>query len=139
MKMKKNEGFVAIDTVVAVIAIMIFSVLIVTLMHTNFMGDLKIRRETLATIYLTETLEKIGIAQYDEVTTENVKNFIPDNMEGNCNITIDIYEDVEEILGEKNNSELEKQGIIKKVVATFRYKLLDKSYEYAMERIKMKE
>ena len=139
MNIKNNKGFLAIDTVVAVIAMMIFSVLIITMIYTNFMTNYKVRIRTLSTIYLVETLEKIGIAKYDEVTSENTENFMPSNMRKNYEMTIEIYEDVEEILNESGQTELPNEQIIKKVVAKVTYQLSDKKYEYTMERIKIKE
>ena len=134
MKIKNNKGFAAIDATLAIIGIMIFSVLIFTLMHNNFMENLKVRMDTLATIYLTETLENVGITAYADLTNEKLKKgeieLIPEDIQADkYNITIDII-DV---------SKFEDEKIIKKVIATISYELGDRKYQYTMERIKIKE
>lgn len=133
MKSNKEKGFVGIDMVLAILAIMIFSALIASLMYTNTLENLKVRRQTLATIYLTETLENIGIATYDEVIQENANNFVPENLEEDkYNIEITISDENDIIKNEEEN-------IIKKVVATISYELGNKNYQHSIERIKIKE
>lgn len=133
MKSNKEKGFIGIDMVLAILAIMIFSALIASLMYTNTLENLKVRRETLATIYLTEILENIGITTYDEVIQENVNNFIPANLEEDkYNVEITISDDIDLI----NN---EEENIIKKVVATISYELGNKNYQHSIGRIKIKE
>ena len=133
MKIKGNNGFVGIDMVVAILAIMVFSGLIVSLMYNNAIENLKIRREALATIYLTETLENIGMAAYEEVTQENAQNFIPEDLvdkKYDMNITV------------TSNLELEDnqdENIIKKVEVTISYEVGNKKYQNIMQRVKIKE
>ena len=59
MKAKNNKGFVGIDMVVSVVAILAFSGLIATLMYNNYLENMKIKKEALATIYLTEIFENV--------------------------------------------------------------------------------
>lgn len=129
---KKNNGFVGIDMTIAVMAIIIFSGLIIFLMYNNFLENVKIKREALATIYLTETLENIGIESYDNINIDNKENLISANAIENgydIQLTIsDFYEDV-----------TTKEDIIKKVVATISYKIGNKNYQHSMERVKIKE
>lgn len=134
MKIKSNKGFVGIDMVLSILAIMIFSIIIVSMMYNNFLENLKINRQALAIIYLTETLENIGIATYEEVTQDNINNgtinLFPGDIENtgyNINMVVENLE----------NLEL-SEDIIKKVTATISYKLGDKTYEHSMERIKAK-
>lgn len=129
---KKNNGFVGIDMTIAVMAIIIFSGLIIFLMYNNFLENVKIKREALATIYLTETLENIGIESYDNINIDNKENLISANAIENgydIQLTIsDFYED-----------DTTKEDIIKKVVATISYKIGNKKYQHSMERVKIKE
>lgn len=129
---KKNNGFVGIDMTIAVMAIIIFSGLIIFLMYNNFLENVKIKREALATIYLTETLENIGIESYDNINIDNKENLISANAIENgydIQLTIsDFYED-----------DTTKEDIIKKVVATISYKIGNKNYQHSMERVKIKE
>ena len=89
MKIKKNKGFVTLDVIISIMAIMIFSVLIFSMMTNNFLENLKVRKETLSTIYITEIFESIGIATYDEITQENISNLIPDGIDQN-NYNVDL-------------------------------------------------
>lgn len=132
MKVKKENAFVGVDMAIAIIAIFVFSGLIITLMHSNFLENLKIKTEALAIIYLTETLENVAIADYDYITENDIETCIPDELkETNYQIKLEIS-DLE--LSEDKN-----EDIIKKVIATISYTLGEKNYEYSMERMKIKE
>jgi len=133
MKLKNNKGFVAIDTTIAVIAVIIFSILIISLIYNNSLENLKIKREALATIYLTETLENISIAAYEDVTQENIESFIPSDLaSNNYNMEINISSDLE-LTNTKN------EDIMKKVTATISYEFGNKTYSYSIQRNKIKE
>ena len=136
---KNNNGFVGIDMAIAIFAIITFSVLIISLMYNNFLENAKIKKEALATIYLTETLENVGIANYDDITQENIDNgvinLIPPEIENyNYTMKIEVLTDILSL------SDAQKQtGIVKKVKATISYKVGNKNYQHIMERAKIKE
>ena len=133
MKKSSQKGFIGIDMAVSLIAIMVFTTLILSLLTYNFIGNAKISREILALVYLTETMENIGIADYNEVIQENATIFVPEELiEKNYNMDIVITNELD--LTENENNEL-----IKKVIATISYDLGNKEYQYSMERIKIKE
>jgi len=136
MKIKKNNGLTGIDMILAIMAIIIFSALIFSLMYNNALENLKIKKETLATIYLTETLEKVGIATYDQITQEYIDegNLIPNDMPATYKMEIQVITDDLSILDEQKEN-----NIIKKVVATITYKVGNKDYKLSMERMKVKE
>lgn len=129
MKVKSKSGFTVTDMAVAIIAILLFSGLIFSLMYNNNLENIKTKRQALATLYLTEALENIAIANYDEVTQENSTTFIPKDAQ-NDKYTIQI-----QITNINNNA---SENIIKKAVATISYKIGNKDYQYSMERIKAK-
>ena len=127
MKVKKSKGFVGIDMLVAIIAITLFSGLIVSLMYNNYLQNIKARRDALATIYLTEIFENVGIASFNEVTQENAQSFIPKDLAENkyeASITVTPYSE-----GNTN--------ILKKVQAVISYNFNNKQYKYTMERNKI--
>lgn len=131
MDIKKDNAIAGVDMIIAIIAIFIFSTLILALIYNNTIENLKLKQENLAMIYLTETFENIGIAKYDEVTTEKLYDYIPQEATKNkfsINIEINELENV-----------MQEQEIIKKIVATISYKIADKKYTYTMERMKVKE
>lgn len=133
MKIKSNKGFVGVDAVIAIVAVVVFSGLIISLMYNNFLENVKIKREALASIYLTEIFENIAIAKYVDITQEYVNNptsgIIPEELQG--------QDFAVELLVEQNSDE--KEDITKKIIATISYELNDKTYEHTMERIKIKE
>lgn len=127
MKINKENGFVVTDMVIAVIAVIIFSGLTISLIYSNTLENIKAKREALAIIYLTETLENIGIASYEEIIEENKETFVPNDLaDKNYIMNIEISED-------KN------EKITKKIKATILYDIGNKQYTYSMERIKVKE
>lgn len=133
MKINSNKGFVGVDMVLAILAIIIFSAIIVPMMYNNFLENSKINRRALAIIYLTETLENVGIAAYDDVTQENINNFIPSDIgEYNYEMKVEVTNDDLVLSSEQQDD------IIRKIKATISYKLGNKTYEHSMERIKAK-
>lgn len=127
--MQKNQkGFVGVDMAVTIIAIVTFSTLIISLMYNNFWENLKLKKEALAMVYITETFENIGKANYDEVQQENITNFLPNEAKEYYTATAKV---------ELNDNESEK--IIKKVTLTLSYKVGNKTYNVTMERLKAKE
>lgn len=130
MKIKKDKGFVGVDAAIAIAAVVIFSGLIISLMYNNFLENVKIKREALATIYLTEFFENIAIADYDDVLEENISTLIPEQIVAQGFIMNE--EDIQIV-------EDEQEKITKKITATISYELNEKTYEHTMERIKIKE
>ena len=131
MNIKKNNGFIGVDMGIAVIAILAFSGLIISLMYNNYLENARVKMEAMSTIYLTEILENIGIANYDNVKQDEINNFIPSDMKNSVyNAKIEVN---------SNLSETQKEDIIKKVNVTVSYKLANKEYKHTMERIKVKE
>lgn len=133
MRINSNKGFVGVDMVLAILAIIIFSAIIVSMMYNNFLENSKINRQALAIIYLTETLENVGIAAYDDVTQENINNFIPSDI-GEYNYEMKVEVTTDDLVLSNDQQE----DIIKKVKATISYKIGNKNYEHSMERIKAK-
>ena len=85
-----------------------------------------------ANIYLTETLEKIGIANYDDVVEGN-QNLLPTDLPEifNETITVENLKDNEEY-----NFAVNK---IKKVTVKISYQVNGKNYEQSISRLKQKE
>lgn len=127
--LKKQKGFTGIDISISVIAVILFTSTILALMYNVKMENLKMETKLLANIYLTETLENIGIAEYDDVTSENV-SIIPEMPD-----TFDIKTDVTKVSDEDES----KDDIIKKVTVTVSYKVGSKTYEESAQRLKIKQ
>lgn len=139
MNIKKNNGFIGVDMGIAVIAILAFSGLIISLMYNNYLENARVKMEAMSTIYLTEILENIGISNYSNVTQEKAKDLIPTNIKNssyNAEITVNSNSNTDSNL---NLSETQNEDIIKKVKVTLSYTIANKKYQHTMERIKIKE
>lgn len=131
MKIKKEKGLAGVDIIIAIIAITIFSTLIVSLMYNNVIENVKLKRETLATIYLTETFENIGIESYENITEENINNLVPQEARDSYQVEMTVTSDFANV---DNN-----ENIMKKVVVKMSYVVGNKSYSCSMQRMKIKE
>lgn len=143
MKIKNNRALAGIDIVIAVMAITIFSTLIVSMMHSNVMENAKLKKETEAMIYITEIFENIGIenynnlpvGNYEDITNnsydESIEKLIPTDIEGKYLVNLVITDQLEGVS--------DKEDILKKVQITLTYDLVGKRYNCSMERMKIKE
>lgn len=132
---KKSKGFVGIDMIISIAGILIFSALIFSLMYSNSLENVKIRKEAMAAIYMTEIMENIGIASYEQVNQENVDNgnFLPSDVPNSYEIDIIITDELTISDTQKN------EDIVKKVIASVSYYVGNKDYKLSIERVKMKE
>lgn len=128
--LKNKNGFTGIDVAISLLAIIIFTSVILALMYNVRLENLKIQAKSVANIYLIETLENIGIAKYDDVT-ENNTNLIPQMPEA-YQVTLNIIN-----ISQEDTSKTD--DIIKKVKATISYKIGNKTYTQEVERLKVKE
>ena len=132
MNIKEEKAVAGVDMVIAIAAIIIFSMLILTLITNNLIENVKIVKESRAIIYLTEIFEQIGIDEYNYVTEENIKDLLPFEFYEDYNIEIEIQENISELADKKD-------VIMKKVIITIEYKIGKNSYMCSMERLKVKE
>lgn len=132
--LKKEKGLTGIDMVLAVIIVLLFTSIILSLMYNVKQQNVKQVYKLASNIYLTETLENIGIANYDDVvatSSENNSNLIPE-------MPVMFKEKIEvESIENEENPELE--DMIKKVTVTISYKIGSKTYENVVQRLKIKE
>lgn len=129
MDIKEEKGLTGIDISIAVIAIIISTTLILALMCHNGLENLKIAKETMGMIYITEVFENIGILDYDNITEENKDSFISKEIYDNYKVDITV----------NNNIDGKEQDIIKKINLTLTYKIGNKTYSCSAERLKSKE
>jgi len=127
MNVKKESGLAGVDMAIAILAVMIFSTLIISMIHANLVENVKLKKETLAMIYLTELFEKVGIESYDNIQQSVIRNWITDEVYDIYTVNIT----VNKIAGNKD--------IIKKVKVTLYYEVNGENYSCSMERMKIKE
>ena len=133
MKVKKENGLVGVDIVMAVLALMIFSSLIFIMIFNNTVENIKLKKETMAIIYITEVFEEIGIQNYSMITKEYVK----EKFEKKSEIK-DIY-DVKVEVENPFSGDSKKENIMKKITVTLSYQVNGEIYSVTMKRIKVKE
>lgn len=143
MKVKQEKGFTGIDVAIAIIAITLFSTLIVTLIYNNFLENTKLKKETLAMIYITEIFENVGIQSYEKLENGNYEdignNSYSDNIEKLVPLDITGKYKIDIAISEPFNNIDEKENILKKINVTLTYNINDKKYSCSMERMKIKE
>jgi len=131
MKIRNNKGLAGVDIIIAIISVMIFSILIISIMYSNVMENVKLKKETLAMIYITEAFENIGIETYDNITEENINNLVPEEARNNYNIEMTVTNEFDDVT---NN-----EYIMKKITLKLSYEIANKTYSCSMERMKIKE
>ena len=143
MNIDEEKGIAGTDMIIAIIAIIVFSTLIFSLIYNNSFENIKLNQENLAMLYLIQIFENIGIEDYDNIEVgeyldigkynypEKIENLVPE--EAKKNFKIDIL--VNDPFNENNDYDY----IIKKIVAKISYAIADKEYNLEMERIKIKE
>ncbi len=127
---KSNKGFTGIDIVLSIIIVITFTSIIVSLMYSVKMENYRIKAMAISNIYLVETLENIGIANYDEIKSDNT-NLFPKEMSTEFEKKIEVTS-----ISDEDTS---KEDIIKKVKVTIAYKIGNKNFEETAERLKAKE
>ncbi len=131
MKIKKENAFVGVDIIIAIIAIIFFSTLIISMIYSNALENAKLKKETLAMISITEIFENIGIENYENVTEENINNLVPTYVTKNYEVDLTITNQFDDVTN--------YEDIMKKVQVTLTYDLGNKTYTCSMERMKIKE
>ena len=130
MNFRSEKGFTGIDIVLSIIIVITFTSIIVSLMYSVKMENYRIKAMAISNIYLVETLENIGIANYDEIKSDNTDLF-PKEMSTEFEKKIEVTS-----ISDEDTS---KEDIIKKVKVTIAYKIGNKNFEETAERLKAKE
>lgn len=130
MKIKEEKGIAGVDTVMAIVTVMIFSTLIFSMIFNNAVENVKLKKETLAMIYITEIFENVGIESYENITQSNISNLVPEEVYDIYNVQISVTDYFPDI----SNNE-----IMKRITATLTYQVNGQEYSCTMKRIKAKE
>lgn len=128
---RNKDALAGLDMIISIVAIFIFSVLIISLMYNNAIENIKLAKENLAMIHITEIFENVGIEKFENITQENIYNLIPEGVQNNYEVEIIVEDEIEGVTQEQN--------ILKKIKATLTYEVGDKKYTCSMERLKVKE
>jgi len=143
MKIKNDKGLAGVDMIIAIIAVMILSTLIVSMMYSNVMENVKLKKETLAMIYMTEIFENVGIENYSNLSVGTYENITVNTHDGYIEglIPEDLPEgyEVDMVITNELEGVTNNEDILKKVQLTLTYKVGDKFFSSSMERMKIKE
>ena len=141
MKIKKNNGLAGIDIIIAIIAIMLFSTLIISMIHNNLIENVKLKKENLAMIYITEIFESIGIQDYNNEAYNSLSGEYTEILVANDLVTQEILDNfkVEMAVITELDGVTDNEDILKKVRVRLTYNIGNKTYVSSMERMKIKE
>ena len=130
--LKSEKGLTGIDIALTVIIVVIFTSIIFSLMYNVKYQNLKQVYKLASNIYLTETLENIGIEDYDDIVTVgyNENSDLKPEMPN-------IFS--EQIQVESISQNSDREDIVKKVTVTISYSINSKTYEEVAQRLKIKE
>lgn len=131
---KGKNGLTGIDIVFAVIIIILFTSIILSLMYNIKLQNTKQVYELACNIFATQTLENIGISDYEDIiesdSDNNSNNLIPD-------LPSMFHEKIE--VESINDIDSSKDDIIKKVTVTITYNISGKTYQNVYCRLKEKD
>lgn len=141
--LKNQKGVTGADAILAVAIAVLFAGIIVTLAYNIYITTNSLKRSSQALNYITSTFEYVATQYYDEVTEENIENYI----NGNENIVaLD-----EGTLSTANTtpykaevtvtdySKEEKLDLVKEITMSVTYKLGDKDQTITIKTAKSRE
>ena len=139
--MRKESALAGIDIIIAIIAIIIFSGLIISLIYNNVIENVKLKKSTMAMIHLTEISENIGIQDYDAEVYNIIGTEYTEILEENILVpqeVIDSYKVEMAVITELEDT-TNYEDIIKKIKIKLTYELENKTYTCSIERMKIRE
>lgn len=147
--LKNQKGVTGADAILAVAIAVLFTGIIVTLAYNIYITTNSLKRSSQALSYITSTFEYVATQDYDDITTENIKNYIDGNEEkiidaldeGKVSTKDDTpYKAVLSVTkyNETEDNE-EKLDLVKEITMSITYKLGDKEQKIEMKTAKLRE
>ena len=84
--LKSNKGITGADAVLGVALAILFSGIIATLSYNIYVTSNSLKRSSKALEYITSTFEYVATQYYDNVTEDNIKDYINNELDGNISI-----------------------------------------------------
>lgn len=146
IKLRKQDGVVMSDAIVAILIVILCTGIIITLMVNIVMESAKIKINSQQIDFATEILEYAEKLSYDEVTEETLINYVNNKQitsvsagktvetVSNSEATYKIGIQVETY--ETSNIELPQLDIVKIITVTIENKFKDKTYSTTISSIK---
>ena len=128
MKLRSNKGITGIDLAIAIIVLVTFTSLIITLMSSIYRNSIDIQKNANAMAYATIVLEKVDEKAFEEINADFV-NTLKDS--GEVEISSDYIITI--------STEVLEENLIKKVGVKVSYDINGEQRTITINKLKIKE
>ncbi len=139
--LKSNKGITGADAVLGVALAILFSGIIATLSYNIYVTSSSLKRSSKALEYITSTFEYVATQYYDNVTEDNIKNYISTKLDGKISINEGTPYKAQVSVTNYNQMEgnTDKLDLVKKITMSVTYKLGDKDQTIEIKTAKSRE
>lgn len=139
--LKSNKGITGADAVLGVALAILFSGIIATLSYNIYVTSSSLKRSSKALEYITSTFEYVATQYYDNVTEDNIKNYISTKLDGKISINDGTPYKAQVSVTNYNQMEgnTDKLDLVKEITMSVTYKLGDKDQTIEIKTAKSRE
>lgn len=139
--LKSNKGITGADAVLGVALAILFSGIIATLSYNIYVTSSSLKRSSKALEYITSTFEYVATQYYDNVTEDNIKNYISTKLDGKISINEGTPYKAQVSVTNYNQMEgnTDKLDLVKEITMSVTYKLADKDQTIEIKTAKSRE
>lgn len=139
--LKSNKGITGADAVLGVALAILFSGIIATLSYNIYVTSSSLKRSSKALEYITSTFEYVATQYYDNVTEDNIKNYISTKLDGKISINEGTPYKAQVSVTNYNQMEgnTDKLDLLKEITMSVTYKLGDKDQTIEIKTAKSRE
>lgn len=139
--LKSNKGITGADAVLGVALAILFSGIIATLSYNIYVTSSSLKRSSKALEYITSTFEYVATQYYDNVTEDNIKNYISTKLDGKISINEGTPYKAQVSVTNYNQMEgnTDKLDLVKEITMSVTYKLGDKDQTIKIKTAKSRE
>lgn len=139
--LKSNKGITGADAVLGVALAILFSGIIATLSYNIYVTSSSLKRSSKALEYITSTFEYVATQYYDNVTEDNIKNYISTKLDRKISINEGTPYKAQVSVTKYNQIEgnTDKLDLVKEITMSVTYKLGDKDQTIEIKTAKSRE
>lgn len=139
--LKSNKGITGADAVLGVALAILFSGIIATLSYNIYVTSSSLKRSSKALEYITSTFEYVATQYYDNVTEDNIKNYISTKLDRKISINEGTPYKAQVSVTNYNQMEgnTDKLDLVKEITMSVTYKLGDKDQTIEIKSAKSRE
>lgn len=139
--LKSNKGITGADAVLGVALAILFSGIIATLSYNIYVTSSSLKRSSKALEYITSTFEYVATQYYDNVTEDNIKNYISTKLDRKISINEGTPYKAQVSVTNYNQMEgnTDKLDLVKEITMSVTYKLGDKDQTITIKTAKSRE